>query len=374
MRPCPVRPASRARSPACRTARAARRASRSRPAVRSNGSASWIAVGIAQVGQGDPDQRQPAPGDHRPRRGQQPAGDPQQRRGPGRRLGDGVRPGRPRVVVEAQAQHHRPARAPRRAHPPRDAIDRASSARRRSRPASAAAGPARAGRRSTAAAAAPSPAAGRGCARARSSWRPAARPEHRDQRLLTEPRDLSHGRQPLRVELGRRDRADAPQPLDRQRVQEGQLPARRDDQQAVGLGHPARHLRQELRAGQADRDRPARPPHAPSAQPRGDLRRRARDVLAARARRGTPRRSTAPRPAATSARTPRTPPCSPRCTPRTAAARRPRAGTTPGPARLPSPCAHRTPWPRSWPRAPLRRRRSPAAPAGVGSSRCSTDA
>ena len=48
-------------------------------------------------------------------------------------------------------------------------------------------------------------------------------------------------------------------------------------------------------------------------QPRGDLRRACPRSARARRRRGTPRRSTAPRRAAWCPRRPRTPPCSPRC-------------------------------------------------------------
>ena len=104
----------------------------------------------------------------------------------------------------------------------------------------------------------------------------------------------------------------------------------------------------------------------PAPQPRGDLGRRARDAARARARRGTPRRSRAPRRAASCPRRPRTPPCSPRGRRRSAARRRPRRGTAAAPAGRPSPCARRTPSPRSSPRGRRRRRRSPAARAAPG--------
>ena len=83
----------------------------------------------------------------------------------------------------------------------------------------------------------------------------AGRPaEERDERRLGELRDLADGADPARVELARRHRPDAPQPLDRQRVQELELAVGRHDEQAVRLGHAARHLGQELGPRHADRD------------------------------------------------------------------------------------------------------------------------
>ena len=60
---------------------------------------------------------------------------------------------------------------------------------------------------------------------------PAGRPpEHGDQVALAERRDLPDRRQPAGVQLAGGDRPDAPQPLDRQRVQELQLlPGRHDN-------------------------------------------------------------------------------------------------------------------------------------------------
>ena len=49
-------------------------------------------------------------------------------------------------------------------------------------------------------------------------------------------------------------RPDAPEPLDRERVEELELAAGGHDQQAVRLGDPARNLGQELRAGDPDGD------------------------------------------------------------------------------------------------------------------------
>ena len=181
---------------------------------------------------------------------------------------------------------------------------------------------------------------------------PARRPaEHRDERRLGELGDLADGRDPPVAELVGGHRPDAPEPLDRERVEEGQLAVGRHHQQAVGLGHAARHLGEELRPGHADRDGQADPLADLAPQPHGDLGRRARDPPQPARRRGTPRRSTAPRPAASCLRTPRTPPCSPRSRPTCAARPRSPAGTGGGPALRPSPCGRRTPWPRSWPPA-----------------------
>ena len=72
---------------------------------------------------------------------------------------------------------------------------------------------------------------------------------------------------------------DAPQRLDRQRVEEVELALGRDDQQPVGLGLRARHLGEELRARDADRDRqPDLLAHL-APQPPRDLLRRAGDPL-----------------------------------------------------------------------------------------------
>ena len=67
-------------------------------------------------------------------------------------------------------------------------------------------------------------------------------------------------------------------------------------------------------------------------------------------------------------------PCSPPRTRPCAGGRRSPAGRAGEPGFRPSPSGRRTPSPRSWRRARPRRRRSPAARAGAGSSRCSTDA
>ena len=149
-------------------------------------------------------------------------------------------------------------------------------------------------------------------------------------------------------------------------MEERQLAVGRHHEQPVGLGHAAGHLGEELGPGHPDRDGQADVLADVAPQPRGDLRGRAGDP---------------PQPADVEerlvdrqpfdqrrrvARTPRTPPCSPRSRPTSAAGPRPPAGRAGGPARRPSPCGRRTPWPRSWRRARRPPRRSPGGRAGEG--------
>ena len=159
-------------------------------------------------------------------------------------------------------------------------------------------------------------------------------------------------------------RSSAPTPHSRstgQRVQELELAVGRHDEQPVGLGDRARDLGEELRAGDADRDRQPDPLEHLAPQPRPRSRSACPRRAAARRRRGTPRRSTAPRRAASCRRRPRTPPCSLRSTPTCAAAPRSRAGTAAAPGGRPSRCARRTPSPRSSRRA----RRPPPTITGL---------
>jgi hypothetical protein len=79
--------------------------------------------------------------------------------------------------------------------------------------------------------------------------------EHRDQPGLADPGDVADRVDLPLAQLGRGDRADAPEPLDRQRVQERQLLVRRDHQQSVRFADAAGHLGQELGASHPDRDR-----------------------------------------------------------------------------------------------------------------------
>ena len=59
------------------------------------------------------------------------------------------------------------------------------------------------------------------------------------------------------MQLAGRGRPDAPEPLDRERMEEVELAVGLDDEQPVGLRDAARHLRQELRPRHPDRDRQA---------------------------------------------------------------------------------------------------------------------
>ena len=148
----------------------------------------------------------------------------------------------------------RPAR-PRRAQPARDPVDEPDERRRRP-PRGVAATAAQRALRPDRAAPRARACTGRGsrlCARAW-SWRPAARPSSATRvasaRRATWPTVVI----PRPCSLPAVDRPDAPQPLDRQRVQERELAVGRHHQQPVGLGHAAGHLGQELGAGHPDGD------------------------------------------------------------------------------------------------------------------------
>jgi len=84
---------------------------------------------------------------------------------------------------------------------------------------------------------------------------PGCQTEQCDERRLGELGDLTDGGEPEGAELSRRDRPDTPEPLDRERMKEGEFALGRHHEQTVGLGHAARHLRQELRPRDPDRDR-----------------------------------------------------------------------------------------------------------------------
>ena len=81
--------------------------------------------------------------------------------------------------------------------------------------------------------------------------------EHRHQGRLRKLGHLAHGGDSHVPELPPGHLPDAPQPLDRKRMEEGELAVRRHDQQAVGLGHATRDLCEELRPRHADGDRQA---------------------------------------------------------------------------------------------------------------------
>ncbi len=95
--------------------------------------------------------------------------------------------------------------------------------------------------------------------------------EERAKSTLSECRDVAHRLDAGVVELGLGDGSDAPQPADRQRMQEGQLGARCDDQQSVGFADRTRDLGQELAACAAHRDRETDLVADAAADRRGDV-------------------------------------------------------------------------------------------------------
>ena len=101
--------------------------------------------------------------------------------------------------------------------------------------------------------------------------------EQRDELSLAKAGDLADGADAQLVQPPRRLRSDAPEPLDRQRVQERELAVGRHEQQAVRLGDPARHLGQELRARDSDGDREPDPLAHRAPELRRHLGRRARE-------------------------------------------------------------------------------------------------
>ena len=165
------------------------------------------------------------------------------------RLRDRVRARRAGEVVEAQPQHDRAADAIGLAQPPRDAVDQPTSDRVQLRGRVRAGDRARAASRSSAAGAPTCTGRGSRLWASACRCRPDARPSIGDQRR---PRRAPRPARPSRCRARAACRAvtvpDAPQPLDRQRVQELQLPPARHDQQPVGLGDRAGDLGEELRA------------------------------------------------------------------------------------------------------------------------------
>jgi hypothetical protein len=185
---------------------------------------------------------------------------------------------RPCEVVEAQAQHDGAARAAGRSHPAGDAVDQADEHRvqRLRRVPPAAEGALRPDR-----APPPTRAHRPGIAVVGQGVDVAARrrPEDRRQRALAGAGGIADGGDGAGVQPRGGGRADAPQPLHRERVQEGQLVLGRHHEQAVGLGHRAGHLGQRPGARHADGDRQADALADLAAQAHRDLLGRARDPL-----------------------------------------------------------------------------------------------
>src|SRR5581483_4649634 len=148
---------------------------------------------------------------------------------------------RPREVAEAEAEDDRAAHAPRGAQPARDAVDEADEdsvdllAR-------AARAPERALRPDRAPPAADPDGTRVAVVRQRVHVPAGGAAEQPDERLLRQVCDLGDGRHADGAELRGGRGADAPEPLDRQRPEEGELAPRRDDEQPVRLGDAARDL------------------------------------------------------------------------------------------------------------------------------------
>ena len=189
----------------------------------------------------------------------------------GRRPRHGVRARRPGEVVEADAQHDGAPDPAGRSHAAGDAIDHADQDRVDLRRATSPSGPGPAANRSSRGGA--RPARGRGSRLWASawSWWPDARPSIDTSAgsgiCATSPTVVMPRSRSLAAVIG-------PTPHSRstgQRVEERQLLVGRDHEQAVGLGHAARHLGEELRAGHADGDGQADLLADVAPQPHGDL-------------------------------------------------------------------------------------------------------
>ena len=266
---------------------------------------------VLEVGDGDADERQPAALELRQRRRDERTRDGQDLRRARRRLRQRVRAGRTREVAEAEPEDDGAPDASARARMRRvtrstsattsastDSCDQGERPRARCEPIE----PRR--RR---------PCTGRGSRLWASAWRcrPVARPS-----IATRASSGTSASRPTVVMPRERsfaggDRADAPEPLHLERVEERELPVRRHDEEPVGLRHAARDLGEELRPRDADRDRQA---HL-LADVLAAAARRSRSAFPrsapSRRRRGTPRRSTSPRRPAPRPRRPGRPPCSP---------------------------------------------------------------
>ena len=187
--------------------------------------------------------------------------------------------------------------------------------------------------------------------------------EHACEVGLRHAGELAGGGDPDTVEPDGGRRPDPPDPLDREWVEEGELVPGWDEEEPVGLRDCAGDLGQVLGAGDADRD--GQTETLAGACSGGG--RRSPTVCRRSApcpgRRGTPRRSRAPRRTESCPRRarrehgspPRMRPCEGR--------RRAPAGRAAGPGFRPSPSGRRRPLPRSWPRVRRRHRRSPAVHA-----------
>jgi hypothetical protein len=96
-------------------------------------------------------------------------------------------------------------------------------------------------------------------------------PEEPGELGLAAAGELADRVDPVGMELLGRHPADAPEALDRKREQERLLLRRRDEEQPVGLRHPAGHLRQDLRPRGTDAEGEADLLADAAAEPNGDL-------------------------------------------------------------------------------------------------------
>ena len=195
--------------------------------------------------------------DQRLRSGEQVAGDLEHGLGTCRRVRQSLRPGCAAEVVEAQAEHDRAPDAPRRAHAPHHSIDERHEVGvhlicRSPRPARA-----RAASRSSGGAAARGRRGGRDCCARAWRCRPAARPS-----IASSAASGTCASSPT-VEMPRlRSRAAvaAPTPQIRSTGNGCRKPRSSSvgtTQEPIGLGDDARHLGEELRPCDADRQRKA---------------------------------------------------------------------------------------------------------------------
>ena len=187
-----------------------------------------------------------------------------------------MRPRRAREVVETKPEDDRAARTAGPSHAPGDAVDQRDERRVDLLP--AARSPAERALRADRAPTAARPHAAAVVVVRQCVEVPARRAsEHRHERLLRQLGHLADRPDPAVVQALCGLRSDAPQTLDRERMEEVELAVGWHDEQAVRLGDPARDLGEELRPRHADRDRETDAvAHIPT-QARRDLGRRPGD-------------------------------------------------------------------------------------------------
>ena len=343
--------------------------------VRSKGSSSWTESLVLDVADAHPDERDAPLLDQRRGRGQEGSRRGQDRVASARWRAASVceRVARVKSSKRRRSTTVRPD-ALGRAHPVGDPVDEPDEDRvdrvRGQRPPARA----RAAIRSTVAAARPGPVAGRGCARARGGDGPMPGRAARRGPAPATRRPRRRCVMPASVELLRGLPPDAPEPLDRERMEERALLVGRNHQQPVGLRSRARRPWRGTWCG------PRRP--RSGGRPASATARRSCIAISV----GVPdtRRSPPTSRNASSIESPSTSgvvfantsntACSRPSTPRTAAEPRSPAGTAAGPAGAPWRCGRRRTSLRSSPPGRRRRPTITGRPRSRGSSRCSTEA